>query len=68
MLIGSCNSMLCPFHVFRYGQLPAVLNYSVMMQSIASKIGHSRSIDSKGGINHHADHHTLHRKNFGFGT
>lgn len=21
-----------------------------------------------GGINHHADHHTLHRKNFGFGS
>ena len=51
-----------------YGQLPAILNYSVMMQSIASKIGHSRSVDSRGGINHHADHHTLHRKNFGFGT
>ena len=39
----------------RYGQLPAILNYSVMMQSIASKIGHSRSVDSRGGINHHAD-------------
>lgn len=52
----------------RFGQLPAILNYSIMMQSISSKIGHSRSTDASGGINHHADHHTLHRKNFGFGS
>eukprot|EP00040_Diaphanoeca_grandis_P023643 m.128884 g.128884 ORF g.128884 m.128884 type:complete len:432 (+) comp29359_c1_seq2:252-1547(+) len=50
------------------GYCPALLNYDLMMQSISSKIGHTRSEKSFGGVNHHADHHTLHRKNFGFGS
>lgn len=40
-----------------------------MMQSFSSKIGHTRTDNGEnGGVNHHADHHTLHQKNFGFGS
>eukprot|EP00041_Stephanoeca_diplocostata_P022729 m.544703 g.544703 ORF g.544703 m.544703 type:complete len:479 (-) comp22141_c0_seq1:607-2043(-) len=52
----------------RYGLPPPLLSYGIIRQSIASKIGHTRSVFAAGGINHHADHHTLHRKNFGFGS
>lgn len=35
------------------------------MQSWANKVGHTRKFETGGGSNHHADHHTIHRKNFG---
>lgn len=51
--------------VFTLGMAPPSLNYHTLMTSWSNKMGHSRSIESHGGLNHHADHHVLHSKNYG---
>jgi hypothetical protein len=47
------------------GVPPPTLNYYVLQQSWSNKIGHTRKVDGSGGCNHHADHHTVHVRNFG---
>jgi len=50
------------------GVTPMSLGYHVLMQSFSNKVGHTRKENGDGGINHHADHHIAHNKNFGIYT
>lgn len=58
------------FMAARFGCVPASLGFHTLMQSWANKIGHTRKelegrSEIAAGINHHADHHKTHTKNFG---
>ena len=48
-----------------FGVLPPALSFHVLANDWGNKVGHTRKVDSSDGANHHADHHTLHNKNFG---
>eukprot|EP00301_Raphidiophrys_heterophryoidea_P006745 c12696_g1_i1.p1 GENE.c12696_g1_i1~~c12696_g1_i1.p1 ORF type:complete len:495 (-),score=87.80 c12696_g1_i1:400-1824(-) len=44
--------------------LPTTLSYHTLLISFSNKVGHTRKLNDAGGVNHHADHHTVHSKNF----
>ncbi|KAL6070981.1 Fatty acid hydroxylase domain-containing protein [Balamuthia mandrillaris] len=47
------------------GYTPTSLSYHTLTLSWSNKVGHTRKADGSGGVNHHADHHTWHSKNYG---
>lgn len=66
---GAPEEWLCLFveivFCLLFGILPVSLSSQALMLSWSNKIGHTRKDITSGGVNHHADHHTYHRKNFG---
>ena len=48
-----------------FGVLPPALSFNVLANDWGNKVGHTRKADASDGANYHADHHTLHNKNFG---
>jgi len=50
--------------LFRLPLVPTSISYQTLLISHSNKVGHTRKHNDAGGVNHHADHHTVHSKNF----
>ena len=66
---GAPEEILCLFTelipAVLLGAVPPSLSYNVLCVSWDNKVAHSRKSVGDDGCNFHADHHTLHSKNYG---